>query len=272
MYKMIVVDMDGTLLNDKKQVSDENRCALDNASKNGVKIVISTGRIFKSAQIYAKMIGIKTPIIASNGAYIREKDKDKVIYQKLMDKDKLYFIIDTLQKAGMSMHLFTFDTIFTPELIYFSKNYSKWNESIAPDDRVKIIVTEDLKEVVKNNDIIKIVAFCEDCTKLREVREYLKDNLKLSIASSANFNFEIMEEGTSKGNAVKYLADLFKIPRDEIICAGDNENDLSMIEYAGLGIAMGNATPELKEKADYITLTNEENGIAAFIIKFILNR
>lgn len=270
MYKMIVVDMDGTLLNDKKQVSDENRRALAKASQNGVKIVISTGRIFKSAQVYAKMIGIKTPIIASNGAYIREKDKDEVIYQKLMDKDKLYFIADTLQKAEMCPQLFTSDTIFTPELVYFSKNYSKWNKSLPPDERVNIQITKDLKDVIANNDVIKIVVGDKDSIKLRTVRKYLEDNLKLSIASSAEYNFEIMEDGTSKGNAVKYLAGLFKIKRDEIICAGDNENDLSMIEYAGLGIAMGNAVQLLKDKADYITLTNEEDGIAAFINKFVL--
>ena len=93
----------------------------------------------------------------------------------------------------------------------------------------------------------------------------------LEVVSSSPNNFEVMNKGTSKGRAVKVLADILNINREEIMCLGDSENDLSMIEFAGLGVAMGNAEEFLKEKADYITDTNENDGVAKAIEKFVLD-
>ena len=121
-------------------------------------------------------------------------------------------------------------------------------------------VTKKFKQSIKDyklNDLFK-------------AKEELKKYEDLEVVSSSPSNFEVMNKGTSKGRAVKVLADILNINREEVMCLGDSENDLSMIEFAGLGVAMGNAEEFLKEKADYITDTNENDGVAKAIEKFIL--
>lgn len=272
-YKMLVMDMDGTLLTDDKQVSDENKEALRRASALGVKIVISTGRIFTSARAYGEMLGVDTPIIASNGAYIREKDKDEVIYAKPMGEDNIRRVVELSKKYNIYCHLFTSDTVYTEKLIYASANYHKWNKMLPQDKQVKIeIVDRDQWDLVVNehsDELLKAVIIDEDFDKILSMRRELS-SIDVEIASSFRNNFEVMNKGVSKGNAVAFLAGCCNIDRDEIICMGDNENDISMIKYAGLGIAMENGTDEAKRAAKFVTRSNNDSGVAYAIEKFIL--
>lgn len=271
-YRMLVMDMDGTLLNNNKEVSERNRTALKKAAELGVRLVVSTGRIFTSARVYASLIGAAAPIIASNGAYIREKERNEVIYEKNMDRDVLYSLIEIIERYGFNPHLFTYDTIYTKKLINFSMNYYNWNESLPENERVKIKLVDSYDEAVKNGRILKVTLAADNTELLRKLRDELNTRFDLSIMSSALNNLEIMSSGISKGNAVKMLADYYGFNSDEIICIGDNENDISMIKFAGLGVAMGNATDDLKSAADYVTDTNENDGVADVIEKFIINQ
>lgn len=272
-YKMIVMDMDGTLLNDDKKISDRNKEVLEKAAELGVKVVISTGRIFTSAIVYGEMIGIKTPIIASNGAYIREKDRDEVVYAKELGIHNVREIIRISKKHGIWCHFYTPDTVYSEKLVYSSINYSKWNKGLPEDRKVKIeILKENQWEDVineKGGELLKAVITDDDREKIAALREEMS-KLDVEIASSYDNNFEVMNKGVSKGNAVAVLAEYFGIDREEIICMGDNENDISMIEYAGLGIAMANATEETQKAAKFVTLSNNEDGVAYAIEKFIL--
>lgn len=272
-YKMIAVDMDGTLLKDNKEVSDNNKEAIRKACDAGVKVVVCTGRIFTSAKAYAKIVGSMAPIIASNGAYIREKDKDEVVYEKKMEKEALLKIIKITKEAGVYPHIYTTNTVYTEKLIFSSKNYATWNEALAEKDRVIIEIVEDLSEVVESGryDFIKAVVMSDDLEKLNELRKKIGEEVQIAIMSSVPNNLEFTAYGTSKGNGVEILAKYYGISRDEVICIGDNENDISMIEYAGLGVAMENSSDEIKAIADYVTDSNEDDGVAKVIEKFILN-
>jgi Cof subfamily protein (haloacid dehalogenase superfamily) len=272
-YKLIAMDMDGTLLNSKKEVSERSKNALKKASELGVKLIVCTGRIFTSAKVYARIVGTESPIIASNGAYIREKDRDEVIYEKTLKDKTVHKIVNMIKSYGLNPQIFTLDSIFTEKLSHFSANYKRWNETLPEDERVKIFVVEDLHKSIEENSgkFLKVVVASEEIEKIRKLKEEIKEKLEVTAISSGIDNIEIMAPGISKGNAVKILAEYYGISRDEVICIGDNENDLSMIEYAGLGIAMGNATEELKKAASYITDTNDNDGVAKAIEKFILN-
>jgi len=267
---MIAMDMDGTLLNNKKEITERTKKALKKANEKGINLVVCTGRIFTSALFYAKLIGTKAPIIASNGAYIREKDENKVIYKKCLEKEDAKKIISLAEENGFYPQVFTVDTIYSRKLIYSSKNYSLWNEQIPKEDRVNIEIVDDLYKVVDQNDILKIVVMSEELEKLFKLKSFIKDNIDVSVYSSLENNFEVMARGISKGNAVKILADFYKISPEEVICIGDNENDISMIQYAGLGVAMGNATEDLKLVADLVIDTNDNDGIAKFLEEYIL--
>jgi Cof subfamily protein (haloacid dehalogenase superfamily) len=188
-----------------------------------------------------------------------------------MPGDNLDKIVDMSKEYGFFPQLFTFDTIFSEKLIHSSFNYMKWNEKLPEDERIKVKVVEDLHTIIKENDgnILKVVISTEDTEKLGELRNRVNENMQVSIVSSFSNNIEIMNHDISKGNAVKILSNYYGINKEEIICFGDAENDISMLEFAGLGIAMGNAENYVKEIADYVTDTNDNDGVAKAIEKYI---
>lgn len=275
-YKMIAMDMDGTLLTTDKVVSAKSKEVLKHAADMGIKLVVCTGRIFTSAWIYADLIGTEAPIIASNGAYVREKDRDEVIYMKTLPKEDIYKVVEIVKHYGFYPHLFSSDTIFTEKIIFTSKLYDKQNQSLPQDKKVKIVVTDDLEKTIEENHkiILKVVVVSEmdEIEELRKLRNEIANEIDASIMSSAENNIEVMSKGISKGNAVRILGDIYGISPEETICIGDNENDISMIEYAGVGVAMENATDDLKAAADYVTDTNDNDGVAKAIEKIVFEK
>lgn len=226
---------------------------------------------FYVSKLLCKNYWYKDSIVASNGAYIREKDENRIIYKKVLDKKDLYNLAETIESFGIDFHLYTTDKIYTKKLINFALNYEKWNNTVSKEDKVSIILIDDYKKIIDDEEILKIALACDDIELLQKLRNEINKKFDISIVSSAYNNIEIMAKGISKGNAVKILAEYFDIKREEVICIGDSENDISMIEYAGLGVAMENGIDFIKDIADYITDTNDEDGVAKVINKFILN-
>jgi Cof subfamily protein (haloacid dehalogenase superfamily) len=266
-YKLLCTDMDGTLLNDKKEIGKKTLDAIKKAEEKGVKVVISTGRLFTSAEAYANIVGVKAPIISSNGAYIREKDRDEVIYKSLLGEENCLFILKILKKYGMIPNYHTPDAIYTEESdsAYF-KMYAIGNSTI----KVNIVTDWDNALNAHKYEIVKCIAVEDDLEKLSLAKAEMSANESLEVVSSHYNNFEVMQKGVSKGRAVEILAAYYGIKKEEIICIGDNENDLTMIEYAGLGVAMGNSSEAIKAIANYVTLDNNEDGVAKVIEEFIL--
>ena len=269
-YKMLVTDMDYTLLNKEKKVSDRNREALRRAMEKGVHMVVATGRIYTSARIYAKLLGLDTPIIASNGALI--KDASKTIFRDILSQDTVREMLRLCHKYGVYCHFFTENTIYSEKLINVSLRYTEWNKYMGEEDQVKIRIVDDGEEIVEaaKTEVLKAVVFDEDDEKIQKLRDGIMETGIVSVSQSMKHNLEVMNKGVNKGNAVRILAQMYGINREEIIAIGDNENDISMIEYAGLGIAMGNAEELLKRAADHVTGDYQEDGVAEAIEKFIL--
>jgi Cof subfamily protein (haloacid dehalogenase superfamily) len=274
-YKLVCIDMDGTLLNSKHKISETSKKVLKKAYNMGVHIVISTGRIYVDAKGYSNLIGVKSPVIASNGAVIKEKDRSEVIYKSVIDKKLCFKLLDVCFKHDVVPNFSTSDKLYTGSIlvsiffeitklkgginkevkIEYVKSFGKWNKVL---------------EKEKDN-IVKCEVMNKSKSKLRKFREELKKIKEIELASSSKHNVEITCKGVSKGRAVKVLANYYNIKREEIIAIGDSENDLSMIEFAVLGIAMGNAIDMVKEKADFITDTNDNDGVAKAVDKFVLN-
>ena len=269
-YKMLVTDMDYTLLNKEKRVSDRNREALRRAMEKGVHMVVATGRIYTSARIYAKLLGLDTPIIASNGALI--KDASKTIFRGILSQDTVREMLRLCHKYGIYCHFFTENTIYSEKLINVSLRYTEWNKYMGEEDQVKIRIVDDGEEIIEaaKTEVLKAVVFDEDDEKIQKLRDGIMETGIVSVSQSMKHNLEVMNKGVTKGNAVRILAQLYGINREEVIAIGDNENDISMIEYAGLGIAMGNAEELLKRAADHVTGDYQEDGEAEAIEKFIL--
>jgi len=271
-YKLICTDMDGTLLNDNKEISEVNRKAIAEAISKGVIVAVCTGRIFTFASYYARILGTKAPIIASNGAYIRGIDEEDALFKDTLSIEDCREIIKVLNKNGINPTFNTKDRILTGHISDSSLSYLKFNETLDKEHQFKVKVIQDWESafIKYDGEILKCIAIDTNLDKVKAAKEEIALLENLVAVSSLYDNFEIMTKNVSKGKAVKFLADFYNIRREEIICIGDNENDLSMIDYAGLGVAMGNSLEEIKSRADYVTTSNNEDGVAKAIGKFIV--
>lgn len=271
-YKMVVMDMDYTLLNKEKEVSIRNKEALKKAMEKGVHLVVATGRIYVSAKFYARLLNISTPIIASNGAIIKEGYTNKTIFKSVLLDEVALEMIRLCRKSGLFCHLFSDNTVFTEKIINISSRYNEWNKSLEDEDKINIKVIDRLEDAVKKagNRLFKAVVVDNNEDKIRDIRNGMLSTGLVSVSQSLKDNLEVMNKGINKGNAIRILCKLYGIDKDDVIAIGDNENDISMIEYAGMGIAMGNASESLKERADYITGDYLDDGVAQAIEKFIL--
>jgi Cof subfamily protein (haloacid dehalogenase superfamily) len=271
-YKLICIDMDGTLLNDKKIISERNLRAIRLASEKGVRIAVCTGRIFTSAEFFSELLGVKSPVIASNGAYIVEKDRDEVVYKAILGADKCKKLLSVFRQYDIDPHYYTRDTVFTEKLVYSSSFYAEVNKTLPADKQVKIVLVKDWNEAFEEHEkeIFKGIAVNTDIDKIHKAKITLRGMEDFEVVSSRFDNFEVMNRGVSKGSSVKILADYYGITDDQVICIGDSENDLSMIKFAGLGVAMGNGDDEVKKASKYITDNNNCDGVAKVIEKFVL--
>ena len=181
-------------------------------------------------------------------------------------------MIRLCRKSGLFCHLFSDNTVFTEKIINISSRYNEWNKSLEDEDKINIKVVDRLEDAVKKagNRLFKAVVVDNNEDKIRDIRNGMLSTGLVSVSQSLKDNLEVMNKGINKGNAIRILCKLYGIDKDDVIAIGDNENDISMIEYAGMGIAMGNASESLKERADYITGDYLDDGVAQAIEKFIL--
>ena len=270
--KLICIDMDGTFLTDDKTITERNKKAVRSAWEKGAKIVVCTGRLYSSARFYREIIGVKAPVIASNGSYIMGEEDGQVIYKSILGCKNSNKILKVLKKYKLYPHFNSADTIFTEKLVYSSFFYSKANEKLPEDRKINIEVIKDWNDTfIKNeSEILKCIATDDDIDKLDLAKKEMRSLNEFEVVSSKFDNFEVMNKGVSKGRAAEILANYYGINSEQVMCIGDNENDLSMIKYAGIGIAMGNGEKCVKDIAEYITDTNNNDGVAKAIEKFVL--
>ncbi|KNF10138.1 HAD-superfamily hydrolase, subfamily IIB [Gottschalkia purinilytica] len=271
-YKLIAIDMDGTMLDSNNEISLKNREAIKLASKMNVKVIITTGRVFTASRYYAKLLGIQTPIISCNGAYISSHDGKDILFEDFLSKEDLKFAIELANKYNTYYHFFGNNTYYAKEMTKTALMYLEWNKKQCSDDRINIEVVKNYSEILNKPDInfYKIVLIEDNEEKKEKIREELAGNENIEVVSSWHNNIEVMNLGVSKGNALKKLCKRLKIDCKEVIAIGDSYNDASMLKYAGMAVAMGNGEEYIKSIADMVTDTNDNDGVAKAIEKLII--
>lgn len=275
--KIICIDLDGTLFAGRNNIiSQKSIQAIQEANRRGVEIIIATGRIYNNAVQVAEKIGTKSPIIAANGAVIMDRELKKEIYYGALSEKQCVKIMKLAKKHKIITHFYTTDRVISNNLsgyigalIYkFTIRHSKYGIIV---DRCIAYSTLVKRFKEYDNRITKCVIYSNDSKRIQAFRDEAHRDEELTICGSGRYSLEVNSKGVSKGKAVKILAKYLDVKRQDILCIGDNENDIFMIQYAGIGVAMGNAVPKLKEVADYITDTNFNDGVAKAIEKFVLN-
>lgn len=266
--------MDGTLLNNKQEISEFNKEAIRKAHEKGVHIVVSTGRLFSDTEVYSDLIGVKSPIIASNGAVVRGINKNQIIYKSYFESEELIKLLNIFKKYKISPSFSTTEKSYISDLKYKLLLDDARSRGMISDKMVIEYINsykgwDELFQKEKDN-IVKCEIRFKDENKLKSVSKELEGMKEFDVVSFTPTFIEITKGGVSKGKAAEMLANYYSIKRDEIIAIGDSENDLSMIKYAGTGIAMGNAMEIVKKNADYITDTNDNDGVGKAIWKYVL--
>lgn len=267
-YKLVAIDMDGTLLNNENDISERNRRAIEKAGDKGVYIVLATGRILKSALSYSRRLNLNKPIISCNGAVISDAD-GKIIYESLLDRETTRKLIEIGNKNNIYYHIYTEDAFYSN--VYVEEVLKFYQIGDSDNSQIDYHLFEDPEEIINGDlNIYKFFFLDQDEKKLEILRNQLSELDNISISSSWSNNVEVMGKNTSKGHGLKYLCERLNISQEEVIAIGDNENDLPMIDYAGMGVAMDNAIDKVKAVADIKTLKNDEDGVARIIEKYIL--
>ncbi|MCF6136809.1 Cof-type HAD-IIB family hydrolase [Alkalihalobacillus berkeleyi] len=258
---LIAIDLDGTLLKDDKTVSHYTKNILTQAMNEGHHVVISTGRPFRGSERYYHELNLSTPIINFNGAFIHHpRQSDWGIYHSPLELDTAQNIVKTCLDFNVKNVI---AEVLDDMYLHYEDEFITNSFMIEP-SRMNI---GNLHQSLKHNPTSILIRPHDH--QVKELRALLKAQHAEVIDHrvwAAPYNIiEVVRSGLNKAVGLKRVAETLDVPQDRIIAFGDEDNDLEMIEYAGYGIAMGNAIPELKNIANGVTKTNEEDGIAHFL-------
>lgn len=287
MYKLIVTDMDGTFLNSLGEIPAKNLEAVKKAINQDVEFAIVTGRPYVSVKKLLNDNELSCSVIGCNGAQVTDRE-GRLVKAHYIDRGSLFAIMKSAEEKDLYYQLYDDRYIYTRsrlQLLKMLKNYS--GKSIRKHITLKRIlggikrlffievrVKPNLMEFVRNNEVgfYKIQIASLNRGELDKLLPELKAIPNVDITSSNYFNLEIGPKGINKGTALKELAEIGGIERDDIIAMGDNLNDVPMLMYAGCGVAMENAEEEVKSKAQFITKSNDEDGVAYAIDRLLFRK
>lgn len=268
MYKLIALDMDGTLLTSEKKISEKTKSVLKEAEKKGVKVVLASGRPLDGIRKYLEELDLfkgDDYVLSFNGGIVINTKTEDIITSNLLKGSDLKEIFKVAEELDINIHAFSVnDGLITPKMSQYTQHECDLNGIKA--------TIKDFNEIEDDEDIVKIMMI-DPQEKLDEAIKKLPKELydKYSIFKSAPFFLEFTNKEVDKGKSLKKLAEYLGINQEEVIACGDAGNDLSMVKYAGLGVAMENATDDVKEVSNYTTFSNDKDGIAHVVEKFILN-
>ena len=291
MYKLVVIDLDGTMLNSYGVVTNETKEVIKKVEKQGVEVVVASGRPIDSIKEIAKEIESKNYFIAGNGAIIYDIKNDEIIYEKTLSKEKVLEIIKICEDNSISYNIYTENEILATSLKYNVLYYHKENLKKEESKKTKINLVKDMYEYVKNKEdarFLKITICDENKTVFNSIIRKVKEIKDIEVLEISHMSRKTIKQGTEefeisyyyteistgnvdKWNAIEFLMEKLKIDKEEIMAIGDNLNDKKMIENAGLGVAMGQSTPTILELADEVTSTNDEEGISKILQKYYKN-
>ncbi len=270
--RMVALDLDGTTLNSRKEISRRTVQAFHSAMNLGVHIVVATGRTLSSLPNQLLHIDGLEYVITSNGSHITELAAMKTIYEDHIPPEAVEQIAGLIRGAGISVETFVdgkayidrreYDDVLTNGSDFRDVEYIRETRNPVPDILDFMLANREFIENINLN-----FRYIEDKERWRPVLEQIPDT---TLTTSFIHNFEIGGRSTSKAEALRFLMKKLDVNKEELMAAGDSLNDSAMLQLAGIGVAMANAEPEIREMADYVTDSNDGDGVAKAIERFVL--
>ncbi len=272
--RLVAMDLDGTTFDSAGDISERTVAALENAARLGVHIVVSTGRSYASLPKHIKDVRGIEYAITSNGAHVNIVQSGEQIYSDFLDPEVVEEIVRLKDDTGADIEVFINGRAYTDEAYYNdvkengcpyrNADYVIWSRRPVPD------ITEMMYE--HKYEIENINLIYPDLDLLEKAKPKVNALKNATVTSSFINNIEVGGPHTSKKTALLWLMDKLDVEADELMCCGDAPNDIAMVELAGIGVAVANAWGGLKDHADYITASNDDDGVALAIEKFVLKK
>jgi len=266
--KLIAIDMDGTLLNPQHEITPAVKAAIGRARDKGVSIVLATGRPFVGVERYLTELDLHQPgqyCISNNGALAHRADSGEVVAEKTLSFDDYLYLEQLARELGVHFQAFDKSFLYTP-----NKDISEYtiHEASLTGIPVRYRAVDEMDPATRFPKIMMI----DKPALLDKAISGLPANMRDSytVLKSAPYFLEILNPLVNKGYGVKMLAEKLGLQQSEVMAIGDQENDLAMIEYAGTGVAMGNAIKSVKKIAQFVTKSNREDGVAHVIEELVL--
>lgn len=271
-WKLLALDLDGTTLNSNEEISDRNLSAIQDASQAGVRIIITTGRSYASASPFITLLNTGDPSITYNGALIR--NGNSVLRSLSLREETIYRTLTILKELRQTPIVYSIDEkrhIDNPDGLI--ENFFQFSKGSGIEN-----VTVDNLLHQRWQQVIRISVFSDQATT-EMLENELNKRLGSSIITAQTFFphwnfwiFEVLNPLCSKPVALQFLCDRYGFHADEVVAVGDNRNDIRMLQWAGLGIAMRNSLPDVAQHADYVSeYDNDEHGVAEIIKRYILS-
>ncbi len=262
-YRLIATDMDGTLLTPDGRITDRTAACIKQAVEKGVVFTLSTGRPLQGVKKYIDQLELDCPVITYNGAVIAHSKTGDILFSQNMDTEEVRRVHNRAKSRGTMFILWSQNKLYASEISEKTAFY----EGITATEAT--LLTD--FDAVAAQGITKFLWYDKPEFLDRWIEELKADGYeKTTFTKSRAYFLEFFSNRVSKAVAMAKLGEYYGISRDEMIAIGDQTNDLPMIEYAGLGVAMGNAVDSVKAAADYITGSNIQDGVAQVIEEFIL--
>jgi len=267
MIKLIALDMDGTLLNNEKGISARNFQAIQQAKKQGVTVVLASGRPRKGLQRYLDELSLTSEddfVISYNGSIVERVANGEVLHQTGLKGTDVKTVFAITQQLGVDIHA------FSVERGLITHRHNQWTD-IEGNLNGLSIEEVDFNNIEDDEDFIKVMMVTEEQALTQAIKKlpaFLKE--QYTVVRSAAIFLEALHPDSNKGVAVEKLCQELNLTADEVMCVGDAENDHAMLAFAGLSVAMGNADDETKAMVDFITTSNLEDGVAVAIEEKVL--
>ena len=269
MIKLVAIDLDGTLLNGKKEISPKNKAAIAKAKAQGVKVVICTGRPLSAIHTFLSELNLEEAgdySVTFNGGLVQRNDTGEIIEKNNLRFEDLKTLIQLAQALDLPLDVLSEEKVYhlptsaTNQSLYATMNPLLTHFSVGLDELDP--------ERIYNKAVIGFDQVFLD-QQIKKIPEDIREQFE--VIKSRDMLLEFMPQGVTKAYGLSLLARDLGLEPANVMGIGDEENDLSMIAYAGIGVAMANATAEVKAAADVETASNEEDGVALAIEKYVLN-
>jgi Cof subfamily protein (haloacid dehalogenase superfamily) len=263
MKKLIISDIDGTLIRSDHSISGRTTSAINTYMEKGHYFAIATGRMHAAGRIVTQQLDYDGYLISCNGAVVKHLKTGEMIHAVPLKPDDIRTVLKLCRDNDVYFHLYDNDVIYAVEEKYLAKRYAALIPTLPEAYRFEVRILDEraLDAMIDKTPIYKIGLNSEDLPMFEQLKATLRSLGHFETCQSIATSFDVNAKGVNKATGIEALRAYYNVPVEDVIAFGDNENDIDMITYAGVGVAMGNAVDNLKAVADRIALTNDEDGL-----------